>query len=77
MPVSGLFRKGDQWAVFADENSRAKTVPVSIRHRNNRVAGLSCSEGNSMFSLGGSDRVTHKSKPCWRQIFVSSRLLPG
>jgi HlyD family secretion protein len=38
VPVSALFRQGDQWAVFSDENGRARTTPVGIGHRNNRVA---------------------------------------
>lgn len=28
VPVSTLFRNGDQWAVFADDSGRAKTLPV-------------------------------------------------
>ncbi|MGN8547931.1 hypothetical protein ACQPTN_25460 [Bradyrhizobium sp. 13971] len=47
VPVTALFRKGDQWAVFIDENGRAKTVPVSIGHRNNRGAdSLGLAAGN-------------------------------
>lgn len=58
VPVSALFRKGDQWAVFADENGRAKTVPVSIGHRNNRMAELlsGLAAGNRVV-LHPSDRV--------------------
>ncbi|UGX98090.1 HlyD family efflux transporter periplasmic adaptor subunit [Bradyrhizobium barranii subsp. barranii] len=40
VPVSALFRKGNQWAVFADENGRARAKPVEIGHRNNRFAEL-------------------------------------
>jgi HlyD family secretion protein len=50
VPVSALFRKGDQWVVFADENGRAKIVPVSIGHRNNRMAEV-------LSGLAAGDRV--------------------
>jgi HlyD family secretion protein len=38
VPVSALFRKGEDWAVFAVRDGRARTVPIRIGHRNNRVA---------------------------------------
>jgi len=38
VPISALFRKGDDWAVFAVENGRTRTAIVKIGHRNNRVA---------------------------------------
>jgi HlyD family secretion protein len=38
VPVSALFRMGDDWAVFAIEQGRARTTLVKIGHRNNRVA---------------------------------------
>jgi len=38
VPISALFRKGDDWAAFAVENGRARTAIVKIGHRNNRVA---------------------------------------
>jgi HlyD family secretion protein len=50
VPVSALFRKGDHWAVFADDNGLAKTVPVSIGHRNNRIAEV-------LSGLAAGDRV--------------------
>jgi HlyD family secretion protein len=37
-PVSALFRKGDDWAVFAVDKGRVRTTSVQIGHRNNRVA---------------------------------------
>ncbi|MGY8677305.1 HlyD family efflux transporter periplasmic adaptor subunit, partial [Bradyrhizobium sp. UFLA05-153] len=59
VPVSALFRQGDQWAVFADENGRARTVSVRIGHRNNRLAevvsGLTAGE---RVIVHPSDRVT-------------------
>ena len=38
VPVSALFRKGDDWALFAVDQGRARTTVVKIGHRNNRVA---------------------------------------
>ncbi|ABQ39765.1 efflux RND transporter periplasmic adaptor subunit [Bradyrhizobium sp. BTAi1] len=50
VPVSALFRKGNQWAVFADENGRAQMVTVSIGHRNNGMAEV-------LSGLAAGDRV--------------------
>lgn len=57
-PMSAPFRKGDQWAVFIDENGRAKMVPVQIGHRNNRVAEV-CSglKAGDQVVLHPSDRI--------------------
>lgn len=38
VPVSALFRKGDEWAVFAVRGARARTTIVEIGHRNSEVA---------------------------------------
>ena len=38
VPVSALFRKGEDWAVFVVEDGRAQLTPVKIGHRNNRMA---------------------------------------
>ncbi|MGT2503239.1 efflux RND transporter periplasmic adaptor subunit [Bradyrhizobium guangxiense] len=63
VPVSALFRKGDQWAVFADENGRAKTVGVSTGHRNNRAAEvLSGLAAGDRVVLHPSDRITDGSR---------------
>lgn len=49
---------GDQWAVFADDSGRAKTVPVQIGHRNNRTAGvLSGLAAGRRVVLHPSDRI--------------------
>jgi HlyD family secretion protein len=40
VPVGALFRKGDDWAVFAVKNGRAHTTLVQIDHRNNRSAEI-------------------------------------
>ena len=38
VPVSALFRKGDDWAVFSVRNGRAQTTVVKVGQRNNRTA---------------------------------------
>jgi HlyD family secretion protein len=38
VPVSALFRSGEDWAVFTVRDGRARTVPVRIGHRNSRQA---------------------------------------
>ena len=59
VPVSALFRKGDDWVVFAVKDGRARTTPVKIGHRNNRVAevvaGLAAGTG---VVLHPSDRIS-------------------
>ena len=59
VPASALFRKGDQWAIFADDSGRAQTVPVTIGHRNSRIAEvLSGLAAGAKVVLHPSDRVT-------------------
>ncbi|MEY9981620.1 multidrug efflux pump subunit AcrA (membrane-fusion protein) [Bradyrhizobium yuanmingense] len=68
VPVSALFRKGDQWAVFADENGRAKVVPVSIGRRNNRQAEVLAGLGaGDRVVLHPSGRVTHRGRIAGRR----------
>jgi HlyD family secretion protein len=38
VPVSALFRRGDEWAVLSVEDGRARATLVKIGHRNSRVA---------------------------------------
>ncbi|WP_027574267.1 hypothetical protein [Bradyrhizobium sp. WSM1743] len=53
-----MFRKADQWAVFTDDNGRAKTVPVQIGHRNNRTTEvLSGLAAGDRVALHPSDRI--------------------
>lgn len=68
VPVSALFRKSDQWAVFADENGRAKTVPVRIGHRNNQMAEVisGLAAGNRVV-LHPSDRIVDQSRIAQRE----------
>jgi HlyD family secretion protein len=58
VPVSALFRRGDEWAVFAVQDGRARTVTVKIGHRNNRVAEVLSGLVNGMsVVLHPSDRI--------------------
>ncbi|MEY9181392.1 HlyD family secretion protein [Bradyrhizobium sp. USDA 326] len=50
VPVSALFRRGDQWAVFVNDNGRARTALVQIGHRSSRVAEV-------VAGLAAGDRV--------------------
>jgi HlyD family secretion protein len=58
VPVGALFRKGDEWVVFAVKEDRARMTVVKIGHRNNRVAEvlLGLAEGDRVV-LHPSDRV--------------------
>jgi len=69
VPVSALFRKGAQWAVFADENGRARVRPVQIGHRNNRsaevISGLSVGD---RVVAHPSDRIEDGSRVAQRDL---------
>ena len=58
VPVAALFRKGENWAVFAVTNGQAHVTPVQIGQRNNRVteviSGLSVGD---RVVLHPSDRI--------------------
>jgi HlyD family secretion protein len=58
VPISAVFRKGDEWAAYAVKGGRATTVIVETGHRNDRMvevlAGLS--EGEQVV-LHPSDRI--------------------
>ncbi|WP_262267459.1 efflux RND transporter periplasmic adaptor subunit [Microvirga yunnanensis] len=58
VPVSALFRNGEDWAVFTVGDGRARTTLVKIGHRNSRLAevtsGLSAGD---MVVLHPSDRI--------------------
>jgi HlyD family secretion protein len=59
VPVGALFRKGDDWAVFAVRDDRARTTLVQIGHRNNRVAEvISGLAAGDRLVLHPSDRVS-------------------
>jgi HlyD family secretion protein len=59
VPVTALFRKGDDWAVFALRDGRARATPVEIGHRNERSAEIwsGLVEGDQVV-LHPSDRIT-------------------
>ncbi len=58
VPISALFRKGDDWAVFSIENGRARATPVKIGHRNNRVAEVFAGlDAGRQVVLHPSDRI--------------------
>lgn len=70
VPISALFRKGEEWAVFAVENGRAKTTVVKIDHRNNRVAEV-------LSGLRAGDRVVaHPSDRIADGVRVAQRDMP-
>ena len=58
VPVSALFRKGENWAVFLVKGGRAQTAAVQVGHRNSRIAEIvsGVSEGDRVV-LHPSDRV--------------------
>jgi HlyD family secretion protein len=58
VPVSALFRNGDDWAVFSIVDGRARTASVQIGRRNNRVAEVTAglSPGDRVI-LHPSDRI--------------------
>ena len=57
-PVSALFRKGDDWAVFRVKNGRAHTTIVKIGRRNSQMAEvLSGVSAGDQVVLHPSDRV--------------------
>jgi HlyD family secretion protein len=58
VPVSALYRKGDDWAVFAVKDGRARTTVVKIGRRNSRMAEvLSGISAGVQVVLHPSDRV--------------------
>lgn len=50
VPVAALFRRGDDWAVFAVEDGRARVTTVKIGQRNGRIAQV-------VSGLAAGDRV--------------------
>ncbi len=69
VPVSALFRKGDEWAVFTVENGRARARIVKIEHRNNRLAEvLSGASPGAQIMLHPSDRVGDGTRVAQREF---------
>lgn len=68
VPVSALFRRGDDWAVFAVRDGRARTTIVKIGHRNNRVAEmLSGIASGTPIVLHPSDRISDGTRVVQRE----------
>lgn len=68
VPIGTLFRSGDKWAVYKDVDGRARTAPVEIGHRNNRVAEvLSGLAENDRVVQHPSDRVSDGTRISQRQ----------
>ena len=69
LPVSALFRRGDDWAVFAVEDGRARTTLVRIGHRNNRAAEvLSGLSSGTAVILHPSDRISDGTRVAQRRL---------
>ncbi len=68
VPVAALFRRGDEWAVFAVKGGRARATPVKIGHRNARVAEIvsGLAAGDTVV-LHPSDRVRDGTSVAQRQ----------
>jgi HlyD family secretion protein len=68
VPLSALFRRGDEWAVFTRRDGRARTTVVQIGHRNARnaeiLSGLSSGEE---VVLHPSDRISDGARVAQRQ----------
>ena len=69
VPVSALFRKGDEWAVYTVDNGRAQTKVVKIGHRNNRLAEvLAGLPAGTQVVLHPSDRIGEGARVAERHI---------
>ena len=68
VPVAALFRQGNQWAVYAVKNGRARVAEVVIGHRNSRTAEIvsGLAVGDTVI-LHPSDRIKNKSRVSQRQ----------
>ena len=68
VPVGALFRKGDEWAVFAVKDGRARTTVVKIGHRNSRLAEVlsGLAEGDRVV-VHPSDRIREGSAVSQRE----------
>jgi HlyD family secretion protein len=67
VPVSALFRQGEEWAVYLVKNGRAQATPVKIGHRNNRSAEV-------LSGLSDGDRVVvHPSDRIHGGVAVTER----
>ena len=68
IPVGSLFRKGNDWAVYAVKGGRARTAVVQIGHRNAQTAEvLSGLSPGDRVVLHPSDRVREGSSVAQRE----------
>ncbi len=68
VPVSALFRVGDDWAVFTVQDGRARTAVIKVGQRNNRFAEVmsGLAEGDKVV-LHPSDRISSGTRVAQRQ----------
>jgi len=67
VPAGALFRKGEEWAVFAVKNGRASTALVKVGNRNNRTVEI-------LSGLSDGDRVVlHPSDRIKDDVVISER----
>jgi HlyD family secretion protein len=57
VPVSALFRTGNEWSVFVVENDRVWVRPVQIGHRNQKNAEVTGLDSNHVVVLYPDDRL--------------------
>lgn len=68
VPVSALFRAGDDWAVFTAKDGRARTTIIKVSQRNSRLAEITSglAEGDKVV-LHPSDRISNGTRVQQRQ----------
>ena len=68
VPGAALFRQGNQWAVYAVKNGRARVAEVAIGHRSSRTAEIvsGLSVGDTVI-LHPRDRIKNESRVSQRQ----------
>ena len=69
VPVGALFRKGEEWAVFAISEGRARVTPIKVGNRNGRTAEVlsGLSQGDRVV-LHPSDRIRDGSAVSEREV---------
>jgi HlyD family secretion protein len=68
VPVGALFRKGDDWAIFAVRDERARAVTMQVGHRNGRTAEVlsGLAEGDRVV-LHPSDKIAEGTRVAERE----------
>jgi HlyD family secretion protein len=68
VPIGALFRRGDNWALYAVEDGRARITDVAIGHRNSRVAEvLSGISPGARIIVHPSDRISDGTRVAQRE----------